>query len=83
MLYCHIVVLLNCDIFVLSYCSVVFNCHIVVLLYCDIVLLAYFFLSYCSVMLMMFVLLIVMLLSANDSVYFAKHQLMHMSTCWH
>jgi hypothetical protein len=32
--------------------------------------------------LMMFLLLIVMLLSANNSVYFAKHQRMCMSTCW-
>jgi hypothetical protein len=45
MLYCHIVVLLYCDIFVLSYWSVLLYCHIVVLLYCDIVML-----SYCSVL---------------------------------
>ncbi len=32
---------------------------------------------------MMFLLLIVMLLSANDSVYFVKHQWMCMSTFWH
>ena len=74
-LYCHIVVLLYCDIVILSYCSFVLYCHIVLLMYCDIVVL-----SYCSVMLMMFLLLIVMLLSANDSVYFAKHQQTCMST---
>jgi hypothetical protein len=71
-LYCHIVVLLYCDIVVLSYCSVVFYCHIVVLLYCDIVVLSYY-----SVVLMMFLLSFVILLSANDSVHFAKHQQMH------
>jgi hypothetical protein len=96
MLYCHIVVLLNCDIDILSYCSVILYC-LVVLLYCDIVVLSYcsvvlychivlllycdiVVLSYCSVMLMMFLLLFVMLLSANDSVYFAKHQWMCTST---
>ncbi len=77
-LYCHIVVLLYCDIVVLSYCSFILYCQIVLLMYCDIVVL-----SYCSVVLMMFLLLIVMLLSANDSVYFAKHQRTRMSTCWH
>ncbi len=77
-LYCHNVVLLYCDIVVLSYCSFVLYCHIVLLMYCDIV-----DLSYCSVMLMMFLLSFVMLLSANDSVYFAKQQRMCMSTCWH
>jgi hypothetical protein len=44
MLYCHIVVLMCCDIVILSYWSVVLYCHIVVLLYCDIAVL-----SYCSV----------------------------------
>ncbi len=68
---------------VCTYCDILIwqcmlYCHIVVLLYCDIVML-----SYCSVVLMMFVLLFVMLLSANDSVYFAKHQRTCMSTCWH
>ncbi len=77
-LYRHIVVLLYCDIVVLSYCSFILDCHIVLSLYCDIVVL-----SYCSVVLMMFLLLVVMLLSANDSVYFAKHQWTCMSTCWH
>ncbi len=75
---CHIVVLLYCDVVVLSYCSFVLYCHIILLLYCDIVVL-----SYCSVVLMMFLLLFVMLLPANDSVYFAKHQRMRTSTCWH
>ncbi len=46
MLYFHLVVLLYCDIVVLSYWSVMLYCHIVVLLYCDIVVL-----SYCSVVL--------------------------------
>ncbi len=77
-LYCHIVVLLYCYIVVLSYCLFVLYCHIVLLMYCDIVIL-----SYCSVVLMMFFLLIVLLLSAYDSVYFAKHQRTGMSTCWH
>jgi hypothetical protein len=71
-------VLLYCDIVVLSYCSVVLYCHIVLLLCYDIVML-----SYCSGVLMMFLLLFVMLLLANDSVYSAKHQWMHKSTCWH
>jgi hypothetical protein len=63
------VMLLYCDIVVLLYC------HIVALLYCYIVML-----SYCSVVLMMFLLLFVMLLSANDYVYFAKHQRTRTST---
>jgi hypothetical protein len=42
----YIVLLLYCDIVILSYWSVVLCCHIVVLLYCDIVVL-----SYCSVLL--------------------------------
>ncbi len=71
--YFHIVILFSC--IVLSYCCVVvlWHCHIVIL----------FFLSYCSVVLMMFLLLIVMLLSANDSFCFANHQRTCMSTCWH